>query len=185
MLRSRHVADPVGSAASRGGGAGWRRRHRHLLAGPGRLGRPSPLGSATGSLAAHLTEQGASVTLITQDSPYPVRMPGVTLVSVPRTESLKAHRDAVAKALHDVAPDVVDCSTWEAETLHYLAVPRQDRAPVLVRGEFSAARLGARQRAHLRIDRPYLRAIWRVTSTASSMVAASRVDSLYPAGVNA
>lgn len=95
------------------------------------------------SLAAHLTDQGASVTLVTQESPHPVRMPGVTVVSLPRTENLNVHRSAVAEALHDVAPDVVDCSTWEAETLHYLAVPRQDRAPVLVRGEFSAARLGA------------------------------------------
>lgn len=95
------------------------------------------------SLAAHLTEQGASVTLVTQESPHPVRMPGVTVVSLPRTENVKVHRGAVADALHDVAPDVVECSTWEAETLHYLAVPRKHRAPVLVRGEFSAARLGA------------------------------------------
>jgi D-inositol-3-phosphate glycosyltransferase len=99
------------------------------------------------ALARQLAARGASVTLITQHSPRPVRISGVTTVSLPRTENLTEHRNAVALAIDQAQPDVVDCSTWEAETLHYLARPRTRRSPVLVRGEFSAARLGAWQLA--------------------------------------
>ncbi|WP_431728487.1 glycosyltransferase family 4 protein [Verrucosispora sp. TAA-831] len=95
------------------------------------------------SLARHLANLGASVTMITQESPHPLQGRDVTVVSLPRTEDLVQHREAVADALDAVRPDVVDCSTWEAETLRYLAKPREDRAPVLVRGEFSAVRLDA------------------------------------------
>jgi D-inositol-3-phosphate glycosyltransferase len=99
------------------------------------------------ALARQLAARGASVTLITQHSPRPVRISGVTTVSLPRTENRTEHRNAVALAIDQAQPDVVDCSTWEAETLHYLARPRTRRSPVLVRGEFSAARLGAWQLA--------------------------------------
>lgn len=87
------------------------------------------------------------MTLITQHSPHPLQISGVTTVSLPRTENLTQHREGVARALDGAAPDVVDCSTWEAETLHYLARPRTRRAAVLVRGEFSSARPGAPQLA--------------------------------------
>ncbi len=68
---------------------------------------------------------------------------GLRLATLPRTEDLPAHRAAVADLLDRLRPDMIDCSTWEAETLTYLNQPRTRRAPVMVRGEFSAATLGA------------------------------------------
>lgn len=95
------------------------------------------------SLAARLTAQGLTVTLITQETHHPVRLEGVSVLALPRTDLRAAHRQAVTEVLDHCRPDVVECSTWEAEALDYLTRPRNQRAPVLVRGEFSAATLGA------------------------------------------
>ncbi len=92
------------------------------------------------SLADELTDRGHRVTLLTQATPHPVRQDGIDVVELPRTDDTDDHRRAVADALTNLAPDVVECSTWEAETLAYL--DRQDRAPVLVRGDLPAATMG-------------------------------------------
>jgi D-inositol-3-phosphate glycosyltransferase len=95
------------------------------------------------ALAAHLAARGARVTLITQTTPHPVHLPNVAVETLPRTEDLTAHRHAVAEVLDRIQPDVAECSSWEAELLGYVSRPARDRAPVLVRAEFSAATLGA------------------------------------------
>lgn len=56
---------------------------------------------------------------------------------------MTAHRRAVTAVLTRIRPDVIDCSTWEAETLDYLQLPPQQRAPVVVRGDLSARTMGA------------------------------------------
>lgn len=94
-------------------------------------------------LALRLRARGVRVTLITQDTEHPVCAEGIDVVHLPRTEDLAAHRHAVTEVLLGLRPDVVECSTWEAELLHYATYPPAHRAPVLVRGEFSAATLGA------------------------------------------
>jgi glycosyltransferase involved in cell wall biosynthesis len=94
-------------------------------------------------LAHRLHALGAQVTLVTRHTPCPPTIDGVAVKLLPRTTDPAAHREAVANLLTDLAPDVVECSTWDAEALHYLRLPRSRRAPVVVRGEFSAATLGA------------------------------------------
>jgi D-inositol-3-phosphate glycosyltransferase len=96
------------------------------------------------ALADQLAATGHHVTLITQTSPHPVQPTGrIDVVTVPRTEDLPAHRAAVATVLDTLAPDIAECSTWEAELLTYVRRPRADRAPVVVRGDLSAATMGA------------------------------------------
>ncbi|MBT8226707.1 MAG: glycosyltransferase family 4 protein [Dactylosporangium sp.] len=93
-------------------------------------------------LADALVRAGHRVVLITQDTPHPVRpAPGVDVYTLPRTDDLTAHRQAVAHRLAELRPDVAECSTWEAELLDYLRAP--GRAPVLVRGDLSAATMRA------------------------------------------
>lgn len=94
-------------------------------------------------LAIRLRRAGYHVILLTQESPHPLSLPGITTVTLPRTEDLDVHRHAVAEALTALHPDVVECSSWEAEALHYLRRPHESRAPVIVRGEFSAATMQA------------------------------------------
>ncbi|WP_435204912.1 hypothetical protein [Micromonospora sp. bgisy143] len=50
------------------------------------------------ALARQLANLGASVTMITQESPHPLQAQDVTVVSLPRTEDLAQHREAVADA---------------------------------------------------------------------------------------
>ncbi|MGW4326007.1 glycosyltransferase [Nocardia sp. NPDC004573] len=95
------------------------------------------------SLAARMAARGHTVTLIIQQSPHPVTVDGARVVTLPRTENMTAHRASVTAVLDRIRPDVIDCSTWEAETLTYLHQLPEYRAPVLVRGEFSARTLGA------------------------------------------
>jgi glycosyltransferase involved in cell wall biosynthesis len=96
------------------------------------------------ALAAKLVGLGHRVSLITQETPHPVTQPGVEVCPLPRTEDLPAHRRAVAELLDRLRPDIAECSTWEAELLRYLRSPRSGRrAPVLVRGDLSAATMGA------------------------------------------
>ncbi|KAA1014052.1 glycosyltransferase family 4 protein [Pseudonocardia sp. EV170527-09] len=75
------------------------------------------------ALAPRLHQAGHQVTLLTQDSPEVLHLPGIDTVVLARTEDMSAHRAAVAAALDLVQPDVVESSTWEAETLHYLHTP--------------------------------------------------------------
>lgn len=96
------------------------------------------------ALAARLVHHGHRVTLVTQASPRPIRVDGAHVVSLVRTDDLAAHRRAVAAALRDAAPDVVDCSTWEAEVLDYARQDRSSRAPIVVRGDLTAATMHAR-----------------------------------------
>lgn len=93
------------------------------------------------ALAEELVRAGHEVVLVTQETPHPVVRTGVTVVTLPRTDDLTAHRAAVAAAVMRVSPAVAECSTWEAELLTYAQRPR--RVPVLVRGDLSAATMGA------------------------------------------
>jgi len=95
------------------------------------------------ALAKRLDARGHEVTVITQDTPDPVRNPDAKLIVLRRTDDMTAHRRAVTAALTRIRPDVIDCSTWEAETLDYLRLPPQRRAPVVVRGDLSARTMGA------------------------------------------
>jgi D-inositol-3-phosphate glycosyltransferase len=99
------------------------------------------------ALAEELVKAGLDVILITQTTPHPVQRKGMTVVTLPRTDDLAAHRAAVVEALDQITPDVVECSTWEAELLTYLARPRSTRAPVLVRGDLSAATMNGAELA--------------------------------------
>ncbi|MBC7299450.1 glycosyltransferase family 4 protein [Nocardia salmonicida] len=95
------------------------------------------------ALAPLLRDAGHEVTLITQHTPHPLFETGIRIVTLPRTEELTAHRRAVSEALVALRPDVVESSSWEAETLEYLGLPAQDRAPVLIRGDLPAATMRA------------------------------------------
>jgi D-inositol-3-phosphate glycosyltransferase len=101
------------------------------------------IGTVYAELGARLRDAGHHVTLVTQESPQPLSLPGTTTLTLPRTENLDAHRNAVAEILTALQPEIVECSTWEAEALHYLRRPRSARAPIVVRGEFSAATMHA------------------------------------------
>ncbi len=94
------------------------------------------------ALAPRLAAAGHQVTVLTQDTPHPPVAPGMQLVTVPRTDNLDQHRTHVAAALATIQPDVVDASSWDAEVLTYLDQPH--RAPVMVRGDLSAATMQAR-----------------------------------------
>lgn len=96
------------------------------------------------ALARRLRDAGHELTLLTQQSPTPIELAGVDVLPLPRTEDLIAHREAVDQVLSALAPDVVESSTWEAETLHYADRPTSERAPVVVRGDLSAATMQAR-----------------------------------------
>ncbi len=104
------------------------------------------------SLAAQMASRRHAVTMVTQATHRPVVIDGVNIAALPRTGDLTGHRAAVADLLTTIQPDIVECSTWEAETLAYLSQPAGRRAPVLVRGEFSAATLGARDLADAERD---------------------------------
>jgi glycosyltransferase involved in cell wall biosynthesis len=95
------------------------------------------------ALADELVRAGHRVSLVTQQTPHPVRRHGIDLHTLPRTDDLTSHQHAVAALLDRLRPDVAECSTWEAELLDYLHAP--GRAPVLVRGDLSAATMGAAQ----------------------------------------
>ncbi len=95
------------------------------------------------ALAARLIDRGHRVTVVTQASPHPVRFRGTQVVTLDQTDDLDVHRRAVMSALLDTAPDVVDCSTWEAEALDYARLSIDTRAPVVVRGDLTAATMQA------------------------------------------
>ncbi|MGH3923116.1 MAG: glycosyltransferase family 4 protein, partial [Pseudonocardiaceae bacterium] len=95
------------------------------------------IGTVYRELDRRLRHAGHDVTLLTQQSQSPLNQSGADVLTLPRTEDLVTHRRAVAEVLTQMRPDVVECSTWEAEALHYLRQPRAERAPVVIRGEFS------------------------------------------------
>lgn len=95
-------------------------------------------------LATRLRDAGHELTLITQQSPTPIELAGVEVLALPRTDDMTAHRTAVDQVLTALEPDLVESSTWEAETLHYVQRPASERAPVVVRGDLSAATMQTR-----------------------------------------
>ncbi|MGH3831314.1 MAG: glycosyltransferase family 4 protein [Pseudonocardiaceae bacterium] len=95
------------------------------------------------ALAPRLRDTGHDVALITQHTPHPLVLHDIPVLTLPRTEDLAARRRAVDKALAALRPDVVESSSWEAETLHYARRPAGIRAPVVVRGDLSAATMRA------------------------------------------
>lgn len=95
------------------------------------------------SLAPRLRAAGHDVTLLTQHTTLPVTIDGVKVMTLPRRDNMPLHQRAVTDALARIKPDVVECSSWEAEALNYARAPRQTRAPVVVRGDVSAATMGA------------------------------------------
>lgn len=95
------------------------------------------------ALAPRLRDAGHDITLITQESPHPLQMNEIQVRSLPRTEDLDAHRTAVDETLIGLRPDIVESSSWESETLHYARRPARERAPIVIRGDLSAATMHA------------------------------------------
>ncbi len=101
------------------------------------------IGTLYRALAPRLRDVGHEVALITQHTPYPLALPGIRVFTLPRTDDLDIHRHTVDQTLTALRPDVVESSSWEAETLHYAHRPAAERAPVVVRGDLSAATMHA------------------------------------------
>lgn len=101
------------------------------------------IGTLYRALAPRLRDAGHQITLITQQAPHPLALPGIRVLTLPRTEDLDAHRRAVSEALTVLRPDIAESSSWEAETLHYARRPAAGRAPVVVRGDLPAATMRA------------------------------------------
>ncbi|APU13092.1 glycosyltransferase [Actinoalloteichus fjordicus] len=101
------------------------------------------IGTLYRALALLFHAAGHEIVLITQHTPDPLTLTGIRTLALPRTDDLGRHRQAVETALADVRPDVVESSSWEAETLHYVRRPSPARAPVVVRGDLSAATMRA------------------------------------------
>lgn len=101
------------------------------------------IGTLYRALALRLHTAGHEITLITQHTPDPLVLKGIRVFALPRTDDLDLHRHTVEATLTAVRPDVVESSSWEAETLHYARRPVPARAPVVVRGDLSAATMHA------------------------------------------
>jgi len=101
------------------------------------------IGTLYRALAPRLHAAGHEITLITQHTPDPLTLPGIQVLTLPRTDDLTSHRQVVAATLTALTPDVVESSSWEAETLYYARRPAGARAPVVVRGDLSAATMRA------------------------------------------
>lgn len=101
------------------------------------------IGTLYRALAPRLHAAGHEITLITQHTPDPLALKGIRVFTLPRTDDLDSHRQAVEATLTAVRPDVVESSSWEAETLYYARRPALARAPVVVRGDLSAATMRA------------------------------------------
>lgn len=101
------------------------------------------IGTLYRALAPRLRDVGHEVTLITQHTPHPLALEGIRVLTLPRTDDLDSHRQTVAATLAALNPDIVESSSWEAETLQYARRPRPERAPVVVRGDLSAATMHA------------------------------------------
>lgn len=101
------------------------------------------IGTLYRALAPRLRNAGHEVALITQHTPHPLKLTGIRVFTLPRTDDLDSHRQLVDQTLTALAPDVAESSSWEAETLHYARRPTVERAPVVVRGDLSAATMRA------------------------------------------
>jgi glycosyltransferase involved in cell wall biosynthesis len=101
------------------------------------------IGTLYRALAPRLRAAGCEVTLITQHSPRPLELQGTRVITLPRTDDMERHRQAVTETLASLAPDITEASSWEAETLHYARLPPAARAPVVVRGDLSAVTMRA------------------------------------------
>jgi hypothetical protein len=95
------------------------------------------------ALAPRLRDAGHQVVLITQHTSHPLVLNGIRVYTLPRTDDLNTHRQVVDQTLVALHPDVVESSSWEAETLHYARRLAADRAPVVVRGDLSATTMRA------------------------------------------
>jgi D-inositol-3-phosphate glycosyltransferase len=95
------------------------------------------------TLAPRLRDAGHQVDLITQHTPHPLAPKGIQVLTLPRTDDLDRHRQAVQATLVALHSDVVESSSWEAETFQYTRRPVTQRAPVLVRSDLSAATMRA------------------------------------------
>lgn len=93
------------------------------------------------NLAMQLLARGHQVYTLSRHADHGVDGPGATPVRVDGDGD--ARLDAVAERLNEIRPDVVECSTWEYELLHYARQPRRKRAPVVVRCDLTAHTLGA------------------------------------------
>ena len=101
------------------------------------------IGTLYRALAPRLRDVGHKVVLLTQPTPDPLALPGIPAVTLPRSDDLDQPRPLVEATLIALAPDVVESSSWEAETLHYARRPRRERAPVVIRGDLSAGTMRA------------------------------------------
>lgn len=101
------------------------------------------IGTLYRALAPRLRDAGHEIALITQHTPHPLALEGIRVLTLPRTDDLDRHRQTVEEILAALDPDVVESSSWEAETLHYVRRSRRGRAPVVVRGDLSAATMHA------------------------------------------
>lgn len=101
------------------------------------------IGTLYRALAPRLSAAGHEITLITQHTPDPLALKGIRVITLPRTDDLDLHRHTVEATLAALRPDVAESSSWEAETLHYARRPADQRAPVVVRGDLSAATMRA------------------------------------------
>jgi D-inositol-3-phosphate glycosyltransferase len=116
------------------------------------------IGTLYRELAPRLLAAGHEVILVTQHSPRPLALDGIQVITLPRTVNLEAHRQAVLAALVTLAPDIAESSSWEAEALLYARQPRARRAPVVVRGDLSAATMGALPHSLAAAEREFVRA---------------------------
>lgn len=94
-------------------------------------------------LARRYVNAGNRVTFVTQECSRLFVDDSIGFVCLPRTEDLDQHRSNVASVLEELQPDIVECSSWEAEALAYAV--QKKRCPVVVRGEVSARTMGASQ----------------------------------------
>lgn len=101
------------------------------------------IGTLYRALAPRLSAAGHEITLITQHTPDRLALKGIRVITLPRTDDLDVHRQVVDQTLTALRPDFVESSSWEAETLHYARRPADQRAPVVVRGDLSAATMRA------------------------------------------
>ena len=87
------------------------------------------IGTLYRALAPRLRAAGCEVTLITQHSPRPLELPGTRVITLPRTDDMERHRQAVTETLASLAPDIAEASSWEAGTPHYARCPGTRRGP--------------------------------------------------------
>ncbi|WP_117198603.1 glycosyltransferase family 4 protein [Nocardiopsis sp. TNDT3] len=115
------------------------------------------------NVAAQLVKQGHQIVFVTQQTPTPLTpMKDVSVVVLPRTNDLPAHRRAVDEALNRIEVDIVEASSWEAEVHDYAMRPLHQRVPVVVRADLSARTMGLS--VHAEFEDRLIRAAEAVTA---------------------